>query len=187
MKVISQFNQTIRLECLSSHTTKSYRYHIKKFLSFYHNDLRQENIIKHLLYLQKKGYSAESLNVARASLIYFFNKILNKEITLKIPTQKRKKSIPKVVDKSLIARIIKVTTNLKHRTLIEFIYSSGIRLDEVHKIEWNDVDLLNCIIRINQGKGKKDRLTIISKNIIPHLLDLKDISPKNNKYVFFSN
>jgi len=76
MEEIKQFNQTIEINCYSKSTIKSYKFHIKKFLSYYHNDLRQENIEKHLYYLKtKRNYSPESLNLARASLIYFFNKI----------------------------------------------------------------------------------------------------------------
>jgi len=187
MESIKQFNQTIEISCYSKSTIKSYKFHIKNFLKFYHNDLRQENIEKHLYYLKtNKNYSPESLNLARASLIYFFNKILKKPITIEIPKIKRKKSLPRPVEREVIIKLIQNTYNLKHRTLIELVYSSGIRPFEAIKVKWNDIDFVNKTIRINLGKGKKDRISILSDFVIPHLIDLKESKPNNNDFVFFS-
>jgi len=187
MQPIKQFNQTIEISCYSKSTIKSYKYHIKQFLIYYNDDLREENIEKHLYYLKtKKNYSSESLNLARASLIYFFNKILKKPITIEILKIKRKKSLPRPIERETIIKLIQNTYNLKHRILIELVYSSGIRPFEAIKVKWNDIDFINKTIRINQGKGKKDRISILSDFVIPHLLDLKESKPNNNDYVFFS-
>jgi len=187
MESIKQFNQTIEISCYSQSTIKSYKFHIKKFLQYYHNDLKQENIEKHLYYLKtEKNYSPESLNLARASLIYFFNKILKKPITIEIPKIKRKKSLPRPIERETIIKLIQNTYNLKHRTLIELVYSSGIRPFEAIKVKWNDIDFINKTIRINLGKGKKDRISILSDFVIPHLIDLKESKPNNNDFVFFS-
>lgn len=187
MEQIKQFNQTIEVQCYSPSTIKSYKFHIKKFLVYYKNDLRQENIEKHLHYLRTiKNYSPESLNLTRAALIYFFNKILKKPITIDIPKIKRKKSLPKPETREVIIKIIQNISNLKHRTLIELIYSSGIRPFEAIQIKWDELDIINKTVRINQGKGKKDRLALLSDFVIPHLLDLKEQKPNNNDYVFFS-
>lgn len=187
MQQINDFEQDIEIRCYSQRTKKSYLFHIKKFLRYYHNDLRQENILRHLNYLKNKGYSPASLSVARAALIYFFTHILKKPITINIPVPKRKQSIPKVVDKAIIIKLIQATKNLKHRTLIELLYSSGTRLEETHKLKWEDVDLVNRLVKVVNGKGSKERLTILSVGIINHLLDLQAQCPKNNPYVFFSS
>lgn len=186
-EIIKKFQQTIEIQCYSESTKKAYNFHIKKFLAYYHNDLRQENIEKHLYYLKTfKNYSAESLNLARASLFYFFNKILKMPITLDIPKIKRKKSLPRPETREVIMKMIQNISNLKHRVLIELAYSSGIRPFEAIKIKWNDLDLINKTVRINDGKGRKDRLALLSDFVIPHLLDLKEQKPNNNDYVFFS-
>lgn len=187
MELIKQFNQTIEIQCYSQLTIKSYNFHIRKFLCYYHNDLKQENIEKHLYYLKsKKNYSAESLNIAKAALVYFFNNILKKEITIELPRIKRKKSLPRPVDREVIMELIKHTSNLKHRTLIELLYSSGIRPFEAIKLKWIDLDLINNNVRINEGKGKKDRISLLSNFVIPHLMDLKQSKPNNNDFVFYS-
>ena len=187
MEAIKQFTQTIEVQCYSPTTVKTYKFHIKKFLQYYNNDLRQENIEKHLYYLKTKlNYSAESLNLARASLFYFFNKILKKEITIEITKIKRKKALPRPADRDIILKLIQHTHNLKHRTLIELAYSSGLRPFEVIKLQWNDIDIITKTVRVNGGKGMKDRISLLSDEVIKHLLDLKQEKPENNDYVFFS-
>jgi len=186
MQHIKQFQQIIEIQSYSSSTIKSYRYHIEKFLNYYKEDLRQENILRHLHYLRAfKNYSPESLNIARASLVYFFDKILHKPITIDIPKIKRKKSLPRPETREVIIKIIQNIVNLKHRTLIELMYSSGIRPFEAVKVKWNDLDLINKTVRVNQGKGNKDRIALLSNVVINHLLELKEQKP-NNDYVFFS-
>ena len=120
IEVIKQFTKTIEVQCYSPSTIKTYKFHIKQFLKFYHSDLRQENIEDHLYYLKTKlNYSAESLNLARASLFYFFNKILKKPITIEITKIKRKKGLPRPADRNIILKLIQHTYNLKNRTLIQ--------------------------------------------------------------------
>ena len=187
MQQINDFEQNIEIRCYSQKTKKAYLFHIKKFLRYYHNDLRQENILRHLNYLKSNGYRASSLSVARAALIYFFEQTLKQKISINIPVPKRKKTIPKVVDKEIIVKLIQATKNPKHRTLIELLYSSGTRLEETHKLKWENVDIINRLVKIVNGKGNKERLTILSNLIITHLLDLQGQCPKNNPYVFFSS
>jgi len=187
MEHITQFTQTIEIQSYSQSTIKSYKYHIRKFLDYYHADLRQGNIEKHLYYLRVcRNYSAESLNLARASLFYFFNQILKQPITINIPKIKRKKALPRPENREVILSLIQNTYNLKHRTLIELVYSSGVRPFEAIKVKWEDIDIINKSVRINNGKGKKDRITLLSDYVIPHLLQLKEEKPSNNNYIFFS-
>ena len=187
MEVIKQFTKTIEVQCYSPSTIKTYKFHIKQFLKFYHSDLRQENIEDHLYYLKTKlNYSAESLNLARASLFYFFNKILKKPITIEITKIKRKKSLPRPADRDTILKLIYHTYNLKHRTLIELAYSSGLRPFEAIKLQWNDIDIITKTVRVNEGKGMKDRISLLSDEVIKHLLDLKKEKPQDNDFIFFS-
>lgn len=184
---IKSFSQYIEVQCYSEATKKAYLFHIRKFLNYYNNPV-QDNILRHLLYLKCIGkYSASSLAIARSALIYFFEKIKHEKITIDIPVPKRPKQLPKPVDREIIIKLLNATTNLKHKVLIEFLYSSGTRLSETHKIRWKDIDLINGSVRVNHGKGNKDRLSILSKRLITHLMDLQKISPTDNPYVFFSS
>ena len=187
-ELINNVQENIEVQCYSQATKQAYIFHIKNFLKSYHNDLKQENILKYLFYLRtEKNYSPSTLNIAKASLIYFFEKGLNQKITINIPIIKREKPLPKPIDREIIIKLINNTINIKHKVLIELLYSSGLRLAEIVKVKWGDIDLLNKTIRVNKGKGSKDRISILSDEVIKHLLILNDIKIKDNDFVFFSN
>lgn len=185
---IKQFNQVIEVQCYSIETKKSYMFHIQKFRRYYGDNISIENILRHLNYLKSKGYSPASINLARAALLYFANKVLNKNIEPKsiIPIQ-REKPLPKPINAEVIVEVINNTSNLKHRLVLEILYGSGLRLGEVVKIKWVDIDFLNGILRINKGKGNKDRLVKIGELSLDHLLDYKEQRyNKESEYVFDS-
>jgi len=187
-QLMNQFKQSVEVQCYSQATQKSYKYHIKKFLKYYFDDLRQENILKHLYYLRiREKYSPATLNIVKSALFYFFEKILKQKITIDLPTIKRQKSLPKPVDREIIIKLINNTENIKHKTLIELLYSSGLRLAEVVNVKWEDIDLLNKTVRVNKGKGYKDRISILSNEVIKHLFILRDLRKNDNKFVFCSN
>lgn len=188
MEPIKQFNQIIEIKHYSKETHESYKFHINRFRKFYDDNITKENIMRHLHYLTKKEYSPSTINITRAALLYYANKILKKEIDPKeIETIKRVPPLPRPVNREIIAKILNNTKNLKHRILIEILYGSGVRLGEVVKIEWNDIDFVNRILRVNRGKGMKDRLTRLGDNVIQHLFDYKESRyNKSSPYVFDS-
>ena len=156
MELIKKFNQTIEIQHYSKETHQSYLFHIRKFRRYYGDNITKENILRHLHYLTIKGYSASTVNLTRASLIYYANKILNKELIKKeITTIKRAKPLPKPIDAEIIKLIIDNTLNLKHKIVLEILYGSGVRLGEVVKIQWEDINFVEGILRINAGKGNK--------------------------------
>lgn len=188
MEAIKKFQQTIEIQHYSKETFKSYSFHIDKFRRYYGDNLTNENILRHLHYLTNKGFSASTINITRASLLYYSNRILNKKINPKeITSIKRAKPLPKPIPSTIIKSIIDNTPNLKHRIVLEILYGSGLRLGEIVKVRWDDIDFIEGILRINNGKGNKDRLVKIGENVIKHLLDYKESrSNKESNHVFDS-
>ncbi len=185
MQQIEKFDQLIEIQRYSNSTKKIYRFHIKKFLKFCNGKPEQDKILDYLQSL--KSYKASSLNIAKYSIIYFFNNILNQEIIIKIPKIKREQLLPKVIDKDIIIKMIDVTKNLKHKILIELLYSSGLRLGEIVKVRWEDIDFENRIIRVNYGKGNKDRNSILSERVVRDLVIYRNKRyNKDNPFVFDS-
>ncbi|MCF7862126.1 tyrosine-type recombinase/integrase [Candidatus Woesearchaeota archaeon] len=101
-----------------------------------------------------------------------------------VPNKKRPKQLPMVVSKGMIKKIIDDTDNLKHRILIKLLYSSGIRLSEAINLKRSDIDFNYNIINVRAGKGKKDRITIISKSLYLDLLKYYSITEFMTPYVF---
>lgn len=88
--------------------------------------------------------------------------------TIRLPRPRSEKKLPVVFSKAEVLKLLDVTPNLKHRTILALAYSSGARLEEVQHIRVKDIDSSRMQIRIVCGKGKKDRYTLLS----PRLLEL---------------
>src|SRR3990167_2767714 len=128
MQPIKQFQQTIEIQHYSKETFKSYQFHIDKFRRYYGDNITIENILRHLHYLTNKGFSASTVNITRAALLYYANMILHKDIMSEnIITIRRTKPLPKPIDANIIKTMIDNTSNLKHRIVLEILYGSGLR------------------------------------------------------------
>ena len=75
------------------------------------------------------------------------------------------KKLPDILSRNEIKKIIEVTKNLKHKLLISLTYSAGLRVSEVVKLKYADLDFERNVIFVRQSKGKKDRIAIFSKSI----------------------
>ncbi len=154
----------MKLRNFSHKTILNYKYNIKKFLSFLQDNylkIEESSVKRYFLSLSSK-YDINTIKQIRASVIYFL-KINNILLDLNVfPPSKRKKLLPKVVSREEIREMIKRTRSLKHKLIIILIYSSGLRVSEIVNLNRKDVDVVNDKILIRQGKGRKDRYTILS-------------------------
>jgi site-specific recombinase XerD len=82
----------------------------------------------------------------------------------KVSRIKEGRKLPSVLSQSEVKAILDATENLKHRALLMTIYASGLRVSEAANLKVTDIDSKNMQIFIDQGKGKKDRYTILSKS-----------------------
>ncbi|WP_246565308.1 tyrosine-type recombinase/integrase [Paenibacillus faecis] len=89
---------------------------------------------------------------------------------LKWPTEeasylcpKKEKKLPYVLSEQEVLRVLKALNNLKHRTMLFLAYSSGLRVSEAVRFKLTDLDWNRGIISVRQGKGKKDRHTLLSR------------------------
>jgi site-specific recombinase XerD len=129
--------------------------------------------------------SVNSSRLCYAALRFFFGNILNMPFsTDEVPIKKKEKSLPKVLNKNQILNLIESTENLKHKLIVEMLYSTGLRLQELINLKRKDIDFDNNTLFVKQGKGKKDRITIISENIKLDLLKYYSTYTFKTDYVF---
>lgn len=184
MQEINKLNQYMEIQRYSNSTKSIYKFHIKKFLKFCGGKPSQDKILGYLSTLEK--YKPSSLNIAKYAIIYFFKNILEQKISVNIPIIKKEKLLPKIIDRSVIIKMIQITKNLKHKILIELLYSSGLRLSEIAKVKWNDLDYDNRMVFV-KGKGSKERWAKLSNCVIEDLKKYySERYNKNNEYVFDS-
>jgi site-specific recombinase XerD len=113
--------------------------------------------------INERLLSESTVNVARSSFQFFYSRVLGRRHFLDpIPRIRPGKRRPVVLDTAEVRRIFEVTANLKHRTILMTVYASGLRVGEVVNLRLADIDGRRMQILVRQGKGKRDRLVMLS-------------------------
>jgi site-specific recombinase XerD len=135
----------------------------------------------------EKKVSCSKHRISRFAIEYYLNEIVLKPIRLDFAYGIRgKEHLPTIFSKSEVLKILDSTYNLKHRLILSLLYSSGLRLSEVIHLRVKDIDLEEKTIRVREGKGNKDRISVLSDKLIN---DLKIFcsNRKPNDILFPSN
>ncbi len=158
----------MELRGYSQRTIKNYIGHVSRFAKFYNKspDLLEENEIRDYLHycIMEKKLSEGTVNYINASLKFFYTKTLNRYWNIdKIARVKEPRKLPAVLSPEEVKSIFDVTENLKHKAILMTVYSAGLRVSEVCNLKITDIDSKNMQILIREGKGKKDRYSLLSK------------------------
>ena len=183
-----QLTDKLTLKGYSPKTIKVYSYFIKQFFNTVNKtpeSITKTDIENYLLSLINKNYYTATVRLNGATLLFFFHHVLKRELDLtNIIIPKREQKLPKVLSKQQVMAMIEHTTNKKHKLLLMFLYSSGVRISECLALQWKDIDLDNNIIRVNQGKGKKDRITLLAETTKKELFQFALDKQNNSSYIF---
>ena len=125
--------------------------------------LDDEQIGAYLGFVRSSGQSWSSVNSYYSGIKWFYTYVLEREWNHRqLPRPRREKKLPEVLSKEELKRLIESVSNLKHRTALMVMYSGGLRIGEVVKLQIKDIDSDRMLIRVEQGKGRKDRYTLLS-------------------------
>ena len=130
-----------------------------------------EKIQRYLLHLQEeKGLSWSSCNIVVAGLRFFYTQTLGKTATsLSIPPRKQQSRLPEILSFQELERLLIAASSPKRRALLMTTYAGGLRVSEVVRLKVSNLDSERRMIRVEQGKGNKDRYTILSKRLLEEL------------------
>lgn len=170
-------NQMVRLMELKNFSKKTiscYLMYMRKYVELFKKSpelLGQEEVLKYLCYLKdEKKASWSGINIAYSSLKFFYTKVLNREWDVKkVPRPKLNKMLPSVLSREEVKRILESTTNTKHRIALMTAYSAGLRISETTHLKIKDIDSQLMQIHVVNGKGNKDRYTILSLKLLEEL------------------
>lgn len=99
-----------------------------------------------------------------------YAKVINKpEVTLNIPRPKKDKRLPDVLSKKEVGKILNAHSNIKHRAILCMAYSAGLRVSEVVRLRIEDIDSERMLIHVRQGKGRKDRYSLLAQVALKEL------------------
>lgn len=158
----------------SRSTIKAYSAVTEQFYFFHRKspaDLTVEDAYNYLCHLfQVKKVSGAVYNTQLCALRFLYRNVLGMPADFgKIPRYKRGKTLPVVLSLNEMSRVIEVTENLKHRTLLMTAYSGGLRVGEVCQLRVFDIDSELMRIRVRNAKGRKDRYVMLSESLLPQL------------------
>lgn len=131
--------------------------------------LGPEEIRQYQLYLTKeKKLSASSILVAGAAIRFLYKVTLKKEWRVKevIPTCKKPQKLPVVLSSEEVVRFLGCIDSNKHRTILTICYAAGLRISEAVRLKAGSIDSQRMVIRVDQGKGRKDRYVMLSPKLL---------------------
>jgi len=107
-----------------------------------------------------------------SAIKFLCQNILNKnDLTIYVPRPKKEHKLPVVLNQKEVFRILELVKNEKHHAILILIYSAGLRVGEVVRLKIEDIDSERMLIHIKQGKGRKDRYTMLSQVALKILRD----------------
>lgn len=129
--------------------------------------LTEEDIRTFQNYLvSKKKVAISTQNQAINAIKFYYEKVLGGERrTFYIERPLKERKLPNIMSGDQIKRLLKVTENLKHKTILGLLYSAGLRNGEIIGLRVTDVLWDRSLIIVKGGKGKKDRTTLLSENM----------------------
>jgi integrase/recombinase XerD len=129
-----------------------------------------EDLRRYQLHLVDQGTSPISLNAAITGLKFFFDVTLNRpELMAKMQPVRVPQTLPVVLSPEEVARLIAAAGNLKHQTALSVAYGTGLRASEVVSLKVGDIDSQRMLLRVEQGKGRKDRYVMLSPVLLERL------------------
>lgn len=183
-----EFYQKLELKHYSLNTARTYINKFEKFINTFKNiplvEIDELQIKAYLQSLVIDGKSEAYINQMLNSIKFYYEVVLgmpNRFYAIERPRKKEK--LPKVISLQEVQQLINVTSNLKHRCIISLLYSAGLRRAELLNLKVTDIDSQRMVINVIQGKGNKDRLTILSPVVLKDLRSyFKEYRPQ--EYLF---
>jgi site-specific recombinase XerD len=166
----------MQLRRLSDNTQRVYTHAVFALARHYMKSpdlLTDEQVQSYVLHmLNERKLSWSTCDTYVAALQFFYSATLGRtSLRLAIPPRKSDKRLPEILSAEEIQRLFAVTANVKHRTLLMATYAAGLRVSEVARLKPADIDSQRMMIRVGQGKGNKDRYTILSPRLLQQLRD----------------
>jgi integron integrase len=191
-KLLDIVRDVLRTKHYSRRTEQSYIAWIKRFILFHNkrhpSEMGEPEIQKYITFLARdRKVSSSTQNQALSALLFLYRQVLSREIRLstRLAHPKRPKRIPVVLSHEEALAVLSRLSGVP-RLMAKLLYGSGLRLTECLRLRVKDIDMEHRQIIVRDGKGEKDRVTILPGSIITelkvhlhdvrnlHLLDLKE-------------
>lgn len=164
---LTSLQKKLTIRKYSRRTIKSYIRYNRAFLLFTGKnpeEVSNVDIKKYLYYMvERKKILVSTLNIIINALKFYYGNILKKKFIYEVKRPKKDKKLPVILSKEEVKKILDVTINIKHKTVLMLLYSGGLRVGEIVKLKPEDIDANRKLIHIRASKGRKDRFTLLSE------------------------
>lgn len=164
----------MKLRNFSSRTQEAYVRSVKDLAVFYKQspkNITAQQIHKYIIYLiNDRNLSWSSCNVAISAFKFLYHQIMKfNDIDFSLPKRKKETRLPQIYSKDELEVIFDSAKILRNQLLLKTAYAAGLRVGELVSLKLTDIDSSRKMIRVNQGKGRKDRYTILSERLLDDL------------------
>ena len=184
---LEKLETELKLLKKSALTVRNYKYFNSKLIDSCNKepqDINENDVKKFMASMSDKASS--SMILALAAIRFSSSKVLGRDLTLNIGRPKKEKTLPSVLSKEEIKKLIESAETNKSKLIIQFLYSTGLRVSELVNIKPQDLNLNDKTGIVKHGKGKKDRMFILSQNLASEITEYLN-NHANNQWLFSSD
>jgi integrase/recombinase XerD len=184
-----RMEQDMRVRDFSVRTIEAYVAAVRGLAKYYRkapDTLSDEEIHRYLLYIsEERKLSASSRQQIRCGLRFFYEVTARRpQACLAVPVARLPQRLPEILSREEVGSIIEATRTLRERAMLMLAYGGGLRVSEVVHLRWSDLDRDRGLIRIEAGKGKKDRYTVLPRCVVQTLDRYRKVYPSNSQWIF---
>jgi len=167
-----RFIEDMQIRNLAENTQKSYIQQVSLFARYFQKSpelLRPDHIRAYQLHLtNEKKLSTGSITVAISALRFLYRVTLKKDWPFDdfIPAPKAPKKLPIILSPEEVLQFLDCVRSRKHRAILTTCYAAGLRISEAVALKPPAIDSKRMVLRVEQGKGKKDRYTLLSPKLL---------------------
>ena len=165
-----RMTEDMQIRQLSPHTQRAYLAAVARFAKYFGRspaDLGPADIRAYQLHLVAQGVGHSNFAITVCALRFLYTITLGKEWRVEdIPHARRPERLPVVLSPAEVTQLLAAVPSLKHRTALTIVYAAGLRVSEVVALKVTDIDSQRMVIRVVQGKGRKDRYVMLSPRLL---------------------
>ena len=159
---------------MAERTRETYLSAVAAMAKFYRrspDEVNEVEVQRYLLHLiEERKHAWSSCNIAVNALKFCYHVTLkHPQAQFEIPRPRQPQKLPQILAREEVARLIELTANPKHRAMLMTTYGAGLRVSELCHLKVSDIDSARMTIRVEQGKGAKDRYTLLSARLLREL------------------
>lgn len=173
--MLLKLSEYLNAKNYSQRTIRNYCSEIR-FVFAYHNDkeaekVDQDDIIAYINYIKKHfGSGYDKCRMVAQACSFFYKNILRVPYVVPSAFYPRQEfRLPDILSPTQVAHVLNSTSNLKHKCILGMFYGTGLRMEEMANLQICNISSKNNEVKVVQGKGNKDRITLLPEKLLPEL------------------